>query len=108
MRGIVKNYPGVAALKGVDFEVRAGEIHGLVGENGAGKTTLLKVIGGLEIPDEGSILVGAQSVSFASPRDSQRLGIRFIHQEFDLFPGLTVAENICVDSLRSEEHTSEL
>ena len=101
MRGIVKTYPGVAALKGVDFDVRAGEIHGLVGENGAGKTTLLKVIGGLEVPDEGSIHVGSQPVSFASPRDSQRLGIRFIHQEFDLFPGLSVAENICLDSLPS-------
>ncbi len=99
LRGIAKAYPGVVALDGVDFDLDAGEIHGLVGENGAGKSTLLKIIGGVEHADAGVIELGGQPVAMASPRAARALGIRVIHQEFNLIPALSVAENICLDHL---------
>lgn len=94
MRGIAKTYPGVRALDGVDFDVRAGEVHALVGENGAGKSTLMKILAGAVAPDTGEIDVEGKRVTIASPRDAERLRIAIIYQEFNLVPGLDVASNV--------------
>lgn len=99
LHGIRKAYPGVVALDGVDFDLRAGEVHGLVGENGAGKSTLLKIIGAVERPDAGTIELDGQPIHLTSPHAAQAAGIRVIHQEFNLFPDLSVAENIALDHL---------
>ncbi|WP_146812677.1 ATP-binding cassette domain-containing protein, partial [Cryobacterium levicorallinum] len=80
LRGITKQYPGVVALKGVDFDLRAGEVHALAGENGAGKSTLMKVLGGGVVPDAGEIRVGDQIVRLRSPKDALALGISVVHQ----------------------------
>jgi rhamnose transport system ATP-binding protein len=94
VRDIEKKFPGVRALSGVSFDVRAGEVHALLGENGAGKSTLIKIISGVYEPDGGSILVDGRSVRFFSPDDARRAGVATIYQELLLFPELTVAENI--------------
>jgi len=95
MRGITKIYPnGVVANRAVDFEVRAGEVHALVGENGAGKTTLMKILYGLEQPDAGQIRLRGQAIRLRSPNDAMRWGIGMVHQNFMLVPGFTVAENV--------------
>ena len=94
MRGIAKSYPGVRALDGVDFDVRSGEVHALVGENGAGKSTLMKILAGAVAPDAGEIDVEGKRVTIASPRDAERLRIAIIYQEFNLVPGLDVAANV--------------
>ena len=94
MRGIVKRFPGVLANDHVDFDLRAGEIHALLGENGAGKSTLMSVLAGLYKPEAGSILVGGEPVSFNSPRDAIARGLGMIHQHFTLVPSQTVTENI--------------
>ncbi|MEO3810844.1 sugar ABC transporter ATP-binding protein [Sphaerisporangium sp. B11E5] len=94
MRGIVKQFPGVRALDGVDLDVRAGEVHCLLGQNGAGKSTLIKILAGAHQPDEGTITFGGQEVRFASPIAAIKSGIATIYQELDLVAGLSVAENI--------------
>ncbi len=94
LRGISKSFPGVQALRDVDLDVRAGEIHALMGENGAGKSTLMKIVAGVYQPDAGTILLDGQPVSFAHPREAQERGISIIHQEFNLLPERTVAQNI--------------
>jgi rhamnose transport system ATP-binding protein len=94
VRDIEKTFPGVRALSGVSFEVRAGEVHALLGENGAGKSTLIKIISGVYEPDGGSILIGGRETRFTSPEDAKRAGVATIYQELLLFPELTVAENI--------------
>ena len=94
LRGIVKRFPGVLALAGVDFDLRPGEIHALVGENGAGKSTLMKIIAGMIQPDEGTIWLDGEERRFAHVLDAQGAGIAFIHQELCLAPQLSVAENI--------------
>ncbi len=94
LRGIKKSFGGVRALRGVTFDLRAGEIHALLGENGAGKSTLIKTLGGIYTPDEGDILIDGQRARIASPADAARLGIRVIHQELALAPNLSVAENL--------------
>jgi rhamnose transport system ATP-binding protein len=94
VRDIEKAFPGVRALSGVSFEVRAGEVHALLGENGAGKSTLIKIISGVYEPDGGSILVDGKNVHFTKPDDARRAGVATIYQELLLFPELTVAENI--------------
>lgn len=99
LRGIRKAYPGVVALDGVDFDLQAGEVHGLVGENGAGKSTLLKIIGAVERADAGTIELDGEAIQLTSPHQAQAAGIRVIHQEFNLFPALSVAENIALDHL---------
>jgi general nucleoside transport system ATP-binding protein len=92
--GIVKTFPGVRANDHVDFDVRPGEIHALLGENGAGKSTLMNVLAGLYRPDEGRVRVGGQDVEFRSPRDAIAAGIGMVHQHFTLVPSQTVAENV--------------
>jgi ABC-type uncharacterized transport system ATPase subunit len=94
MRGITKRFPGVLANDAVDFDLRPGEIHALLGENGAGKSTLMNVLTGLYRPDQGSILIGGQAVAFNSPRDAIAQGIGMVHQHFMLVPTQTVTENI--------------
>ncbi len=94
MRGIVKTFPGVRALGGVDLDVRAGEVHCLLGQNGAGKSTLIKVLAGAHQPDEGTISWRGERVSLSDPQAAMSLGIATIYQELDLVSGLTVADNI--------------
>ena len=95
MKGITKVYPnGIAANQGVDFNVRRGEIHALMGENGAGKSTLMKMLFGLEQPTEGEIIVNGETVNLSSPTVAIAKGIGMVHQHFMLVPSLTVAENM--------------
>lgn len=94
MRGIVKRFPGVLASNHVDFELRAGEIHGLLGENGAGKSTLMNVLAGLYRQEAGIIKVKGKPVDFYSPRDAINHGIGMVHQHFMLVPSQTVTENV--------------
>jgi ribose transport system ATP-binding protein len=94
MRGIVKQFPGVRALDGVDLDVAPGEVHCLLGQNGAGKSTLIKVLAGAHRPDAGEITFAGQPVSFGSPQAADQAGIATIYQELDLVPGLSVAENV--------------
>ena len=101
MADIVKRFPGVVALGGVDLDVRPGEVHCLLGQNGAGKSTLIKVLAGVHQPDEGSITWQGRDVTFAHPQAAMDLGIATIYQELDLVEGLTVAENIYLGHERS-------
>ncbi|MGD0991127.1 MAG: sugar ABC transporter ATP-binding protein [Gemmatimonadales bacterium] len=92
--GITKRFPGVLALDSVDFTIRAGQVHALVGENGAGKSTLLKIVAGADRPDAGTLAVDGKPVSFAAPRDALRLGLTVIYQELSLVPALGADANI--------------
>ncbi|GFH38376.1 sugar ABC transporter ATP-binding protein [Streptomyces pacificus] len=94
IEGIHKAFPGVIALDGVDFDLRRGEVHVLLGENGAGKSTLIKMLSGADTPDAGRILVGNEEVRIKGAQDAERLQIATIYQEFVLVPDLSVAENI--------------
>lgn len=96
MTGISKNFAGVQALREVDFDLRPGEVHALLGENGAGKSTLIKVITGVHQPNSGAIYLNDAPVRLANPREAQRYGIAAIYQEPSLFPDLDIAENIFV------------
>ena len=96
MAGISKSFPGVKALENVDFDLRRGEIHALMGENGAGKSTLIKTLTGVEHPDSGVITLDGQVVQVRSPQHAQELGISTVYQEINLCPNLTVAENILI------------
>jgi len=91
---IAKSYGGVSALRGVDFTLRAGEIHGLVGENGAGKTTLMKIIAGVETGFQGAFRMDGGLIRFHSPHDAIAAGIGMVHQELSIAPDLSVAENV--------------
>ncbi|MGC5563179.1 sugar ABC transporter ATP-binding protein [Streptomyces sp. FR-108] len=94
IEGIRKTFPGVVALDSVDFDLRRGEVHVLLGENGAGKSTLIKMLSGAYRPDAGKIVVDGEKVRIHGAQDAARLGIATIYQEFNLVPDLTVAENI--------------
>ena len=96
VRGVVKTFPGVRALDGVDLTLRAGEVHALMGENGAGKSTLIKVLTGVHTPDAGEIRLMGRTVRPASPRDAEAVGISTVYQEVNLVPSLSVAENLCL------------
>ena len=93
-RGIVKAFPGVLANDRVDFDVRLGEVHALLGENGAGKSTLMNILAGLYRPDAGEVRVDGAAVAFGSPRDAIAAGLGMVHQHFTLVPSQTVTENI--------------
>jgi len=118
MQGIDKAFPGVRALSRVDFDVRSGEVHALMGENGAGKSTLIKILAGAYTPDSGSISLADTPVTPASPMEALKLGVAAIHQEVDLLPYLSVAENIfiglqprnfgCIDWKRINSRADEL
>lgn len=94
MKGITKRFPGVVANDGVNFDLKAGEVHALLGENGAGKSTLMSILTGLYRPDEGELHIEGRPVRFASPREAIRAGIGMVHQHFKLVGPLTVAENV--------------
>jgi len=94
MTGITKSFPGVVALENVDFTLKRGEVHALIGENGAGKSTLIKVLTGVEHPDKGSIELDGKFVQVRSPQHSQELGISTVYQEINLCTNISVAENI--------------
>ncbi len=94
LRALAKSFGGARALRGVDFDLRAGEVHALLGENGAGKSTLIKIVTGAHQPDAGTITVGGERVAGLTPAAAHRLGIACIYQQPALFPDLTVAENI--------------
>jgi rhamnose transport system ATP-binding protein len=95
-RGISKSFAGVRALRGVSFDLRAGEVHALVGENGAGKSTLIKIVTGAERADSGTLAIAGRTVAHIDPHTSRALGIAAIYQQPALFPHLTVAENIAL------------
>src|SRR3954451_8889718 len=94
LRGITKRFPGVLANDHVDFDLRRGEVHALLGENGAGKSTLMNVLYGLYHPDEGEIRIAGEPAKMGSPKDAIAQGIGMVHQHFMLIPVMTVAENI--------------
>ncbi|MCW2766066.1 MAG: Monosaccharide-transporting ATPase [Nocardioides sp.] len=96
---VSKSFPGVRALHDVTLAVRPGEVHALLGENGAGKSTLIKIVTGAERPDAGSVLVGGAPLHPYSPRAAQRLGVRVLHQERQIAPDLSVAQNVLLDNL---------
>jgi ribose transport system ATP-binding protein len=99
LRNITKSFPSVRALDGVSLQFRGGEIHGLVGENGAGKSTAIKIITGIHQPDSGQILYDGQPIVLANYRDSLARGIGIVHQELQVIPDASVAENIMIDKL---------
>src|SRR5829696_129625 len=94
LRGITKRFPGIVANDAVDFDLRKGEVHALLGENGAGKSTLMNVLYGLYRPDEGEILINGTRAELGSPKASIENGVGMVHQHFMLIPVMTVAENI--------------
>ena len=98
MRGISKFYPGVVALDKVDLDVYEGEVHALLGENGAGKSTLIKVLSGAVRNDEGAIELNGKTFQHMTPLEARENGVEVIYQEYNLIPGLTVAENVCLGS----------
>ncbi len=108
MRGIVKRFPGVLANDRVHFDVRAGEVHALLGENGAGKSTLVRQLYGLYRPDEGEILFDGERVEIHSPSDAIRMGVGMIHQHFMLVESLTVAENVALGLASSRGALTDL
>src|SRR5579871_4613221 len=91
---VSKSFGGVQALRGVDFTLQAGEIHGLAGENGAGKSTLMKIIAGVHSADEGQMQIDGKPVHFRSSRDALAAGVGMVHQELSVAPELSVAENV--------------
>jgi ribose transport system ATP-binding protein len=99
LAAITKNFGGVRALRGVNFEVQTGEVHALVGENGAGKSTLMRVLGGEMAPSSGEVSIAGKHVDFRGPREARAQGIAIIHQELALAPDLSVAENIFLGEL---------
>jgi general nucleoside transport system ATP-binding protein len=94
LRGITKRFPGIVANDHINFDLRRGEVHALLGENGAGKSTLMNVVYGLYKPDEGEIVVKGEPILLHSPSDAIERGIGMVHQHFMLIPVMTVAENI--------------
>ena len=94
MRNVTKEYRGVAALKDVDFDLRRGEVHALLGENGAGKSTLVKILSGAVAPTRGELSFEGQRIQIAGPADARRLGIAMVYQETSLVPSLSVAQNL--------------
>ncbi len=96
---ITKDFPGVRALESVDFSLKRGEIHAILGENGAGKSTLIKILCGVYLRDSGRVIIKGQEVEFRSPREAQVAGLRVIHQELNLLPLLSVEENILLGQL---------
>ena len=96
VQGVSKGFPGVKALEDMQLDLRAGEVLALVGENGAGKSTLMKLLSGAYTVDEGEFFLNGEPYEPTSPKHAQDLGISIIHQEFNLMPDLTVAQNLFI------------
>ena len=96
MKEIDKSFVGVHALNRVNFELKKGEVHALMGENGAGKSTLMKVLTGIYFKDAGTITYEGREVAYTNPHESQQAGISIVHQELNMMPHLTVAQNIFI------------
>src|SRR5699024_421941 len=94
MNSINKSFGRTHVLKGINFKLKPGEVHALLGENGAGKSTLIKVLGGIHQPDSGNVFINGEEINIESVQDAQYHGIGIIHQEIILVPHLSVAENI--------------
>jgi simple sugar transport system ATP-binding protein len=105
MKNVVKEYRGVAALKGIDFDLRRGEAHSILGENGAGKSTLVKILSGAVAPSSGEILLDGQTIQISGPASARRHGIAMVYQETSLVPTLTVAQNL-IWAMRSSSTAS--
>ena len=103
VKGIDKSFPGTKALSGVNFQLRKGEIHALVGENGAGKSTLMNIIDGIHRLDAGEIFINGTKVDIRSPLDAQKSGIGFVHQEIAVCPHVTVAENVYMAAINTSK-----
>ena len=103
VKGIDKSFPGTKALSKVNFQLRKGEIHAVVGENGAGKSTLMNVIDGVYTPDAGEIYINGHKVNIKDPLTAQKMGIGFVHQEIALCPDVTVAENLYMASINASK-----
>lgn len=101
MTGVTKAFAGVPALRGASIDVRPGEVHGLVGENGAGKSTLIKILAGIYARDVGAVVIDGTDVQRLTPSDAHAAGIRFVHQELQLVPDMTVAENVWLGNEQS-------
>ena len=99
MKGVVKKFPGVTALKDISFDIKAGEVHVLLGENGAGKSTLMKILSGVYQPTEGTIVIGGKEFSKLTPKDSAENGISVIYQELSVINELSIQENLFVGKL---------
>ncbi|MFC1552349.1 sugar ABC transporter ATP-binding protein [Candidatus Latescibacterota bacterium] len=108
MKGIVKAFPGVVALDHVDFELRHGEVHVLLGENGAGKSTLVKILSGAYLCDEGAVILNGRPVEIKSPRDAQKQGIGTVYQELNLIPTMDAARNIFLGHLPQQTLVKKL
>ncbi|MFJ7848903.1 sugar ABC transporter ATP-binding protein [Peribacillus sp. NPDC097206] len=108
LKGITKKFPGVTALDQVEFKLKPGEIHALMGENGAGKSTFIKVITGVHAPDEGEILLNGKRIDFSNPREAQAAGIAAIYQHVTNYPDLSVTENIFMGHEKIRKGTRRL
>ena len=97
-RGISKRFQATQALDKVDFSVESAEVHALMGENGAGKSTLAKIFAGVTIPDEGETYFDAKRVAISDPKRARDVGIGIVFQELDLFPHLSIADNIAINA----------
>ena len=103
LNGIDKRYDGIHALKSIDLKFKRGEIHSIIGENGAGKSTLGKIIYGIVNPDKGRIIYSEKEITKNNPIIAQKLGISMVTQELDLFPNLTMSENIAINNFSFDE-----
>ena len=101
MKGICKEFSGNQILFDVDFDLNYGEVHALVGENGAGKSTLIKILAGVYQPERGNIFIDGKQTTISSPADAFRIGVSTIHQEFNLVPELSVANNIFLGRVKA-------
>ena len=99
MKHVRKEFPGVTALSDMSFDIRAGEVHVLLGENGAGKSTLMKILSGVHKPTSGSVVIDGKEYKSLTPHDADRLGIRVIYQELSVIPTLSIRENLFVGRL---------
>ena len=108
LKGITKKFPGVTALNNVDFKLKPGEIHALMGENGAGKSTFIKVITGVHAPNEGDMFLNGEKVQFSTPNDAQAMGIAAIYQHVTNYPDLSVTENIFMGHEKIQKFTGRL
>src|SRR3954447_14793615 len=107
VQGVSKSFPGVKALEDMHLDLRAGEVLGLVGENGAGKSTLMKLLTGIYTADDGEFFLDGETYVPTSPKHALELGISIIHQEFNLMPDLTVAQNLFIGREPGGFFTSE-